>query len=135
MRSLSLMVFTFLLVACNYHIDKTGAAGGNNSKPSGSGGGDGGGAEADFNSVMEFSIRPACLECHSAPRNASGINLETYAAVKADIGAVKSALETSFMPDSVGRSMTDEQRSFFLDWISAGAPETAQTQTNEGVSI
>lgn len=100
---------------CNYDVTK----GDNSTSPPGA---LSPGAELSFSNAMEFAIRPACLDCHAAPMNRGGVNLETYENVLALKNEIASALSSRFMPDSQGRSMSDEQRSFVLRWITAGAP-------------
>lgn len=115
MKAILIILSATLAWGCDYDVTKGGESGAPSRLAAD--------APLDFTTVMEFSIRPVCLECHAAPRNASGVNLETYATVFANRGAVADALSSRFMPDSVGRSMSGEQRELVLKWIEAGAPQ------------
>lgn len=113
----SLFIITFLLSACHYKINKE----------SGVGLGDGGNVTAgqvSFATVMSEVIAPKCLECHSsAGGNRGGVNLETYAAVKAEVTAIRATIANDSMP--LNRApLTANQKALLNKWIDAGAPET-----------
>lgn len=122
--SLGLMSL-FLVAGCNYSLQKGGAG-----APSGSSGPNNGATlpgdpELNFDNVFNTSIKTSCFGCHAAPRNASGINLETYESVFANRQAVQQAVASRAMPDSMGRTMSDSARDLLLRWLAAGAPRTA----------
>ena len=77
----------------------------------------------DWLTVKTLVIDPACLRCHSAPRNRGDTNLETYQNTLKKLARVKDEIETDSMP--LGGTLTAEQKKLILDWIQDGAPEFA----------
>lgn len=76
----------------------------------------------NFATVNEKIFKPLCLSCHTAPRGRAGINLNTYAFVKANLAAVENAvLVEKFMPPS--SELEAESANLLKTWIEAGAPE------------
>lgn len=72
--------------------------------------------------VHEKIFKPLCLSCHTAPRGRAGINLNTYAFVKANLAAVENAaLVEKIMPPS--SELEAESAALLKSWIEAGAPE------------
>ena len=123
MKRIAGLAIVCAMIACDYDVTKVAPPG---LEP----GRLGEGAELSFSNVLSFAIQPACFDCHKAPRNASGINLETYENVFANRAAIESALATRFMPDSRGRTMSEAQRDLFLRWLRAGAPREPSTDPN-----
>jgi uncharacterized membrane protein len=124
------------LIACNYNMDKPGgpATDPNANKqldPNNK-------ANLNFNNVLQNAIGPNCLDCHSSPRNAAGINLETYENVFTNKGAVMGAVQSASMPK--GRMMPTSQKNLLMAWLEAGAardaagvgsqPQTPQNSNN-----
>ncbi|RYZ67081.1 MAG: hypothetical protein EOP05_18220, partial [Proteobacteria bacterium] len=128
------MVCAFAVSGCNYSIQKVptssnGNPGGSNQ---GAGANPGGGTNPvqtpgpipvsdpalNFDNVFVTSIKTSCFGCHAAPRNASGINLETYESVFANRAAVEQAVSSRAMPDSMGRTMDDAARDLLLRWLA-----------------
>lgn len=80
-------------------------------------------SELGFSTVQNRVLRTNCVGCHGS---GGGINLETYANVKAHLAAVKTAVyETRRMPKAPGAPLTGYQLGLLNAWIEAGAPETA----------
>lgn len=66
-----------------------------------------------------------CLNCHSeAKGNRGGVNLETFANVRAQLNDIKFDLEMNFMPRT-GPPLPDYEKSVIFKWIEMGAPETS----------
>ncbi len=114
---IALLALTVFVASCNYNVDKRGTPEGQNplSKPT-----------LDFETVKATVILKNCFSCHQAPRNAGGLNLETYENVVAQLASIENAVATRYMPESKGRVMPDNERQLLLSWIRAGAPRTAE---------
>ncbi|MBC7658705.1 MAG: hypothetical protein H7249_03270 [Chitinophagaceae bacterium] len=81
----------------------------------------------DWATINEQVIKVSCVRCHSAPHNAGGINLETYASVKAVIDEINtSAIVEGSMPPR--KPMPDDAKALLKAWIDAGSPETVPTR-------
>ncbi len=131
LRSITAVLFVFLSSACNSKLNKTPAAAGNGTTAVGSPIAVPA-AELSFANVFTKVIKTNCFSCHASPRNASGINLETYASVLSNRVAIAQAVESKFMPESQGRVMPDDQRELLLRWLAAGAPFESMAKLNEG---
>lgn len=124
---MSLGWITLILTAgCNYSLLKGVAA----DSQVGSSGPNSGAAiptdpDLNFETVFTTSIKTSCFGCHAAPRNAAGVNLETYESVFANREAVQQAVSSRNMPDSMGRTMDESARDLLLRWLAAGAPRNA----------
>ncbi len=109
------------LLACNYNIDKAGGLGTDPNvnkqlDPSNK-------ANLNFANILQNALGPNCLGCHSSPRNAAGINLETYENVFTHKAEVMGAVQSGSMPRS--RPMPATQKALLLAWIESGAPKDA----------
>lgn len=126
MRTSLALVALSVTAGCNYSLQKGVSMGAPNSSSSPNPGtavpSD---PDLNFDNVFNTSIKTSCFGCHAAPRNASGINLETYESVFANRQAVQQAVASRAMPDSMGRTMSDSARDLLLRWLAAGAPRTA----------
>jgi uncharacterized membrane protein len=78
----------------------------------------------DYATVKTQVIDRACLKCHSAPANRGDVNLESYQEVLKNIVDIKMDVADGTMPKR--STLTPEQKNLILDWIAAGAPETAR---------
>lgn len=76
-----------------------------------------------FAQVFEKVIKTNCFNCHAAPANRGGVNLETYANVFASRHEIKFEVENGTMPTKRGTPLTDEQKKMIISWIEQGAPE------------
>ncbi|KYG70704.1 hypothetical protein AZI85_01875 [Bdellovibrio bacteriovorus] len=82
------------------------------------------GPSLDWLTVRTLVVEPKCLNCHSAPTNRGGVNLETYQNVLSNIADVDATIRDGSMPRRT--TLTPEQKKLILDWIAAGAPEFSQ---------
>ncbi len=79
-------------------------------------------AGPNFAMITEKVLKPFCLRCHTPPRLSGGINLSTYASVKANVELIRTAaLVEQFMPPS--GPLADEPSALLQKWIDAGTPE------------
>ncbi len=76
-----------------------------------------------YTEIRTQILEPSCLGCHSSGGgNQGGVNLETYAAVKAQAGSIKSStVDSSRMPK--GDSLSANLRALLGAWIAQGTPE------------
>jgi mono/diheme cytochrome c family protein len=111
--------------ACNYKVDKRAASpGGVDSTVEGA-------KNVDFETIRSNVFQPRCYQCHSAAGgNKSGVNVETYAAVKQELAEIKASIEDNSMPKNQA-PLSDEQKHLFMSWITAGAPEKIEPGTPE----
>lgn len=86
----------------------------------------------DFQKVKTEVFDPHCLRCHNPGRPSAGIDLSTYASVKARLSQIDFAVARNVMPPS--GPLDPVKKGYLSDWIKAGAPEglTAQNCTNTG---
>lgn len=85
----------------------------------------------DWLTVKTLVIDQSCMDCHAAPKNRGGVNLETYQNTFSHLSLVDEQIRSGSMP--IGRNpttgeknkITDEQKKLILDWIRVGAPEFA----------
>lgn len=89
----------------------------------------------NYQTVNSQVLQPYCLSCHSAAGgNRAGINLESYSNVLKNITAVKSTINSGSMPR--GTTLSASQKKLILDWIAAGAPQTAaKTASTSSVQV
>jgi uncharacterized membrane protein len=68
-------------------------------------------------------LEPSCISCHSSGGgNQGGVNLESYAIVKAQAAAIKaSTVDSTRMPQ--GDSLSANLRALLGAWIAQGTPE------------
>jgi len=62
-----------------------------------------------------------CTSCHGSAIATSGINLSTYASVKANAAQANTQIQAGNMPPGGGLSAADKQ--MFQSWVSAGEPD------------
>jgi len=70
----------------------------------------------DIASMMKAN----CTSCHTGSRSPAGVDLSTYAGVKANASQANSAIRAGAMPPGGGLSATDKQ--LFQSWVTAGEP-------------
>ena len=74
-----------------------------------------------YQTVHEKVFAPRCISCHG---NSGGVNLESYASVRQNLGTIeKAALVNKTMPKS--GSLSSGEAALLSAWIKAGAPEYA----------
>jgi hypothetical protein len=113
------LLFSIFLWSCGY----------NNTEIPGADGGTRGGQEGssglspiDYTTVKSQILDPQCLRCHSnAGGNRGGVNLETFANVKAYLNRIQQAVTSGFMPPT--GPLSASQKNIINQWISSGAPE------------
>jgi uncharacterized membrane protein len=76
-----------------------------------------------YTEIRTQILEPSCIRCHSSGgSNQGGVNLETYAAVKAQAAAIKSStVDSTRMPQ--GDTLSPNLRALLGAWIAQGAPE------------
>ncbi len=80
-------------------------------------------SELAFANVYGRVIRPNCVGCHG---NGGGINLESYANVKANLSKIyQAAITERKMPKAPNAPLSANDLGLLNAWIQAGAPETA----------
>ena len=87
------------------------------------------GPQISYKMINDALLKPNnCTFCHGAPgSNMGGLNLETYANVKANIVAINQAvISKKVMPPS--GPLADADLKLLSAWISAGAPENVPTK-------
>jgi uncharacterized membrane protein len=65
-------------------------------------------------------MKANCTSCHAGSRSPAGIDLSTYAGVKANASVANSAIKAGAMPPGGGLSATNKQ--LFQSWVTAGTP-------------
>lgn len=78
-----------------------------------------------FAQVFEKVIKTNCFNCHAAPANRGGVNLETYVSVFEMRNEIKFEVENGTMPTKRGTPLTPKQKKLIVSWIEQGAPEKA----------
>lgn len=81
------------------------------------------GAPVSFAEIQSKILEPSCTICHSASGgNDGGVNLETYAAVKAKIDKIKTTtVDKKTMP--LGDTLPANLIALLKAWIDQGAPQ------------
>ncbi|HYX35834.1 MAG TPA: hypothetical protein VE954_22270 [Oligoflexus sp.] len=76
-----------------------------------------------FAEIQTKILQPSCLGCHSSSAgNSGGVNLETYAVVKAQAAAIKSStVDSKRMPK--GDTLSANSVALLKAWIEQGTPE------------
>ena len=64
-------------------------------------------------------LQASCTSCHGGSNPQSGINLSTYAGVKANASAANSAIKNGTMPP--GGALSSANKQLFQTWIDQGA--------------
>jgi hypothetical protein len=83
-------------------------------------------AGADAVSAVSYSkqiapmLKSSCTSCHTGAASPRGVDLGTYAGVKANLTAANSAIQGGSMPPSGPLSGTNKQ--LFQSWVNQGAP-------------
>lgn len=131
-----LLFFTGILSSCSYVLDtlhpvspaSDAASNGSQSIAP---------AEIYFASIQSSILEPSCYACHSAAAgNKGGVNLETYANVKAQLADVQADVDSGDMPQS-GPEVSASLKAVLDQWIANGAPESASsgsTNTTNGTT-
>lgn len=111
------LFFFFILISCNYRIDKAQ----NNGPVS---------APRELLETISFQqlkkevFVPKCISCHG---NAGGVNLESHASAHRHMNAIqRSVLQTKSMPKAPVSPLTDRQLELMIAWVDAGGPEHAR---------
>jgi uncharacterized membrane protein len=123
MQKFLLLFLCFGSFGCNYSLSKISAA------QRGTGGS--GSIEAlppgtlvGYQVIATSIMQPKCLECHSgAGGDAGGINLETYENVAANLGIIKSEVQSNSMPKN-RPVLTAKEKEILFTWIDNGGPRT-----------
>lgn len=107
----------FILVSCNYRIDKT-----ENSGPVSTP------RElmetVSFQQIKKEVFVPKCISCHG---NAGGVNLESHASAHKHMDSIRrSVLQTKSMPKPPVNPLNDHQLELMTAWVDAGGPEHAR---------
>ncbi len=77
---------------------------------------------ASYSKICESVIYPNCVSCHNQAQASGGVILDTYAAVKANLGEVENdALIEKTMPPKGPLSSGDQK--ILRSWITRGAPQ------------
>lgn len=84
--------------------------------------------QLDYATVRKQVLEPMCIRCHVPPKPRAGVNLEDYPNTLKNIVGIQEQVEQGLMPPR--DSLTDEQLNLILNWIKAGAPETANVPTS-----
>lgn len=107
-------LIVLLFSGCSYKIDKTADTAGQGIQDA---------TAIDFKMVRDEILAPKCLSCHASDtNNRSGLVLETYLQVQAELSAIQDSVTTDFMP--LNRApLTTAQKNLLSSWIQAGAPE------------
>ncbi len=80
-------------------------------------------SELGFGNVYSRVIRPNCIGCHG---NGGGVNLESYANIKANLTKIyQAAIVERKMPKAPNAPLSADDLGLLNAWIQAGAPETA----------
>ncbi len=80
-------------------------------------------SELAFGNVFSRVIRPNCIGCHG---NGGGINLESFANIKANLSRIyQAAIVEQKMPKAPNAPLSADDLGLLNAWIQAGAPETA----------
>jgi uncharacterized membrane protein len=76
-----------------------------------------------YTEIRTQILEPSCIGCHSSGgSNQGGVNLESYAAVKARAAAIKSTtVDSTRMPQ--GDTLSANLRALLGAWIAQGTPE------------
>ncbi len=76
-----------------------------------------------YKEVSELVINPSCVACHNQSVHKGSVALDSFAAVKANLGLVQNeVVGKSMPPDS---PLPDDRIKLVSDWIQNGAPEFA----------
>lgn len=129
MQKILLLFICFGGFGCNYSLSKISAA----QK------GDGGfgsiealppGTLVSYQVIAASIMQPKCLECHSsAGGDDGGINLETYENIAANLGIIKSEVQSNSMPKN-RPMLTAKEKEILFTWIDNGGPRNnTPTQT------
>ncbi len=116
-----LVFISAFLFGCNYSLSKTPL----NFQATGTGSLDQApsGTVANYAVITSTILQPKCLECHSgAGGDAGGINLETYENVAANLGIIKSEVQSDSMPKNRAK-LTVKEKEILFAWIDAGGPK------------
>ena len=120
MKYLVLLLSCSIQFGCNYSLSKSPL---NFQQASGSLEQIPAGTIVSYAVIASSILQPKCLECHSnAGGDAGGINLETYANVAANLGIIKSEVESDSMPKNRKKLTAKEKEILFL-WVNAGGPQ------------
>lgn len=118
LRSVAWLGLVAALSGCSYSIDKhpsstTDLPPVSQYKPS----------QLTYPAVYSQVLRQSCVGCHG---NGGGVNLESYASIKANIDKIYKAVFTDRrMPKAPTAPLTREQLGLLNAWIQSGAPESA----------
>jgi len=83
-------------------------------------------AGADTVSAVSYAkdiapmMKASCTSCHTGSMSPQGVDLSTYAGVKANASVANSAIKAGAMPPGGGVSATNKQ--LFQSWVTAGEP-------------
>lgn len=107
----------FILVSCNYRIDKTENFGPVSAPRELM-------ETVSFQQIKKEVFIPKCISCHG---NAGGVNLESHASAHKHMASIRrSVLQTKSMPKSPVSPLNDRQLELITAWVDAGGPEHAR---------
>lgn len=111
---LSVLLAIAPLSACNFKEEKDGSEDEVTVDPN---------TPVTFAEIQSKILVPSCIGCHSTGGgNQGGVNLETYAVVKARTAAIKSStVDSTRMPK--GDTLSKNLVALLKVWIEQGAPE------------
>lgn len=133
MKFLYITVMTIFLANCGYQNTQLPADANNNDPGINNANGNGNGTTngVDFASVKSNVFVVYCLRCHSqAGGNKGGINLESYAGVRASLSLISNAVNSGMMPPS--GALPAVKINILNTWIQMGAPEFQVNNPNNG---
>ena len=76
-----------------------------------------------YKEVNDSVFTPNCIACHNQSLHQGSIVLDSYAAVKANLGLVQNQIVGQTMPPN--GALAQDQINLVTKWIQAGAPELA----------
>lgn len=116
----------FILVSCNYRIDKMDSSGPVSSPRELM-------ETVSFQQVKKEVFAPKCISCHG---NAGGVNLESHASAHKHMDSIRrSVLQTKSMPKAPVNPLNDHQLELITAWVDAGGPEHARRSGENNVPL
>lgn len=108
-RRIAILVALTALTGCNYKVNKI-----DDTQVSGSG--------LSYGAVAQKVFAQSCTSCHGS---SGGVNLESYAAVAANLAGIeRTVFQSGSMPKAPQPPLTAEQKALLRAWLDAGAPES-----------
>jgi mono/diheme cytochrome c family protein len=76
-------------------------------------------ANVSFKTQIQPMLNTNCVSCHGPTKQTSGVRVDTYANVSANLQEVTAEIETGAMPPTGSLSASDLQ--LFQAWVDQGA--------------